>query len=442
MSCKNRYFTGIALILVAVAMVFCMGGPLAASTEESLSTAGTEEFSFDPDEFSKSPWSFDGFIQLDPSFLRFDQDASLYRLNFSGNDGDLYRFQGGIEIQAGLTYQRGFFKAYSLGKVEERYDGEQWDGDGLLYEGNISLQAGPNAYFTIGKNLLRWGKGYAWNPVNFVGRDRNPSDPDLSLEGYWMVFADAVKSLKGPLRTISLSTAIVPVTADINSSFGKEDYINVAGKLYFLFYDTDIDFVAMSKGSRTPRFGFAMSRNITGSFEIHGESTLITDSSRKVIDSEGDLISEREDVWSYLAGIRYLTSAETTFIIEYYRNGEGYTGEQADDYFEFIGSASDEVLSGTLPSIPGYNRPNFMRNYLYLKASQKEPFGWLYVTPGLFTIYNIDDGSFNIIPEVSLTRVENLELRFRFNYLSGERGTEYGEKPNDWKAEIRARYFF
>ena len=83
-----------------------------------------------------------------------------------------------------------------------------------------------------------------------------------------------------------------------------------------------------------------------------------------------------------------------------------------------------------------------MKNYLYLKAIQKEPFGWLYVTPALFTIYNLDDRSFNLIPEITYTGMENLELRFRFNYLAGDPGTEYGEKLNDWKTEIRIRYFF
>ena len=89
-----------------------------------------------------------------------------------------------------------------------------------------------------------------------------------------------------------------------------------------------------------------------------------------------------------------------------------------------------------------YQKPNFMRNYLYLRASQKEPFGWLYVTPGITSMLNIDDGSVNIIPEVAYTGVTNLQLRFRVSILTGDEGTEYGEKPNRWKAEGRARYFF
>ena len=83
-----------------------------------------------------------------------------------------------------------------------------------------------------------------------------------------------------------------------------------------------------------------------------------------------------------------------------------------------------------------------MRNYFYLRASQKEPFGWLYFSPALTSMINLDDGSYNIIPEMAYTGVTNLELRLRLNILSGNNGTEYGENQSDSKVEVRARYSF
>jgi hypothetical protein len=29
-----------------------------------------------------------------------------------------------------------------------------------------------------GKKVVKWGKGYAWNPVAFVDRPKNPEDPE------------------------------------------------------------------------------------------------------------------------------------------------------------------------------------------------------------------------------------------------------------------------
>jgi hypothetical protein len=36
----------------------------------------------------------------------------------------------------------------------------------------------------------------------------------------------------------------------------------------------------------------------------------------------------------------------------------------------------------------------------------------------------------------------NLELRFRTPVLLGKNGTEYGEKQNDYRVELRMRYHF
>ena len=122
--------------------------------------------------------------------------------------------------------------------------------------------------------------------------------------------------------------------------------------------------------------------------------------------------------------------------------GQGYSVTEAGVYYDFIGIATNIQLDDLRDTSSSYQRPNFMRNYLYLRASQKEPFGWLYFTPALTTIVNLDDRSWNLIPEIAYTGITNLELRFRLNMLSGDAGTEYGEKQFDWKAEGRARYYF
>jgi len=83
-----------------------------------------------------------------------------------------------------------------------------------------------------------------------------------------------------------------------------------------------------------------------------------------------------------------------------------------------------------------------MRSYFYARASQKEPFDILYFTPALTTIVNVEDRSFVVIPELIYSPVTNLELRFRAAALVGEPRTEYGEKQNDYRLELRVRYYF
>jgi hypothetical protein len=83
-----------------------------------------------------------------------------------------------------------------------------------------------------------------------------------------------------------------------------------------------------------------------------------------------------------------------------------------------------------------------MRDYLYLRISQKEPFDILYFTPAITAILNFDDRSFSLSPELVYEGITNLELRIKGTVLVGDHFSEYGEKPNDARLELRVRYYF
>ena len=83
-----------------------------------------------------------------------------------------------------------------------------------------------------------------------------------------------------------------------------------------------------------------------------------------------------------------------------------------------------------------------MRNYLYAQVTQKEPFDILYFSPAITTMVNLDDHSFQVTPELLYTGVKDLELRLRLYALVGSAGTEFGEKANSRRLELRVRYYF
>jgi hypothetical protein len=302
-----------------------------------------------------------------------------------------------------------------------------------------------------GKKTLKWGKGYAWNPVAFIDRAKDPDEPDLALEGFWVLSADWIRSFSGPLKTFSFTPVLLPVLDNINEEFGTTEKANLAAKLYFLLYDTDIDFILFTGGSRTTRYGVDFSRNITTNFEAHGELAYIDNFQKRYLDSQGNILSSTYDTISYLLGLRYLSERETTYIFEYYRNGTGFTKDEFQDFYRFVDRAYDNYLATGSDALLGravnlsqgnYGRPNPMKDYLYLRISQKEPFDILYFTPALTTILNLNDSSFSITPEVAYTGITNLELRLKAFFLVGGEETEFGEKPNDYRLEFRARYYF
>ena len=83
-----------------------------------------------------------------------------------------------------------------------------------------------------------------------------------------------------------------------------------------------------------------------------------------------------------------------------------------------------------------------MTDYLYLRISQKEPWDILYFTPAVTWIFNADDRSFSISPELLYTGITNLELRLKGTFLVGDDFSEFGEKQNDYRVELRVRYYF
>ena len=68
----------------------------------------------------------------------------------------------------------------------------------------------------------------------------------------------------------------------------------------------------------------------------------------------------------------------------------------SDATFVRTGNASGLQRAATLAEGP-YGRPNPMRHYVYLRASQKEPWNIVYFTPALTTIVNVVDHSFVLI---------------------------------------------
>ncbi|MBI2239491.1 MAG: hypothetical protein HYU59_01660 [Magnetospirillum gryphiswaldense] len=406
---------------------------------------------FDIDKYEKKAFTFNGSAETKLEHLRFDRSAALYATSFwnQPRKQDDQRATETVDLEGKYTLKDLTLAARTETVLRHDYSGNSERT--VLQEGYASYQAGTGVTLELGKRVLRWGKGYAWNPIGFVERSKDPSDPELSREGFVMAVADAIKSFDGPVKTVALTGVVVPVEADINDDYGRDDNMNLAAKLYLLAWDTDIDFAVLGRGSRTPRYGIDFSRNLSSNFEIHGEAAYIRDNSRKFTDSTQTVKTATADSRQYLLGLRYLTETDLTIIAEYFHNGggvrEGEMSAFADlaqaglDAYDATGSSTLIQRAVNLAE-SGYAKPTPGTDYGYVKLSQKDAFGWLYVTPAVATIVNLRDRSFQLIPEVTYTGIENLDLRLRGTFLAGDDGDEFGEKANRWKAELTAKLYF
>jgi hypothetical protein len=415
------------------------------------SVCAEEIYTFDLDEIEKKPYHIGGYAEIKPTLSWPGKDGAVYRLKYYNRDIgkvlDEYNFKLQIEGSFEKEIARLYFKTNTDYKTSHLGDKEKTD----LYEGYLSLSPSSSWKVDAGKKTLKWGKGYAWNPVAFIDRPKDPDDPEVAMEGVFALSADYTKSFDGPLKTLSLTPVLLPVYDHINAELGKKNYLNVAGKLYLLFYDTDIDLIFLTGGSRTTRYGADFSRNIGTNWEIHGEIATIKDYQASRIDRSGTVSMEEYDATSFLLGTRVLTTSDTTLIFEYYRNDTGFTNDEMESFFGFVSDAyqtygmtgKDAALQKASTLFDGnYGRVNPMRDYLYLRIAQKEPFDILYFNPAITTILNLNDRSFTISPEIVYTRIKNLDLRLKASVITGSKDSEYGEKPFDYRLEFRAGYYF
>jgi hypothetical protein len=170
--------------------------------------------------------------------------------------------------------------------------------------------------------------------------------------------------------------------------------------------------------------------------------------SKDVVDREN--VSSREfNAVSYVLGLRYLSSLNTTYSSTTIRGGfpprrcptSSPLSTRATTPFSRTGIQTPPTRR--VARLPAPRRFTPEKEYLYLRVSRQEPFDILYFTPAFTWIYNISDRSFTVTPELLYSPVTNLELRLRTALLvAGRRNSEFGEKQNAYRAELRVRYHF
>lgn len=416
----------------------------------NISLSGQEEqYEFDVGEFTRKAFSLDGYVEFRPSLSWLRQNSSFYKLRYYDRDKRETRGEGYFALLADLSYRKGIFEVLLEPYLDYMVSPFESEEGASLFQGYLSLKPSSSLTVYAGKRTLRWGKGYAWSPTAFVERLKNPNEPDLAREGYWMITADYTKSFGGALKTLSFTPVIIPVSQSVNKKFGGKEGLNFAAKFYLLLLDTDIDLVVLGGKSQPGRFGLDFSRNLLSNWEVHGEIAILRDLEQSQVDEDGRIEKEKSDAMRYLLGMRFLSAAETTYILEFYHNGGGYGSPEMEDFHSFVDqgygryiSLGDDSQIREAAALESYGGFTPMRDYLFLRIMQKDPFGILYWTPAITVIVNLADGSASWAPELNYKGFTNFELRLKAAILTGKSREEFGEKPNRFRLELRARYFF
>jgi hypothetical protein len=437
-------------IILIIGSILLTGG-VAFSQDDIEDIPIDLDLNFDIDETKKKPYFIKFETDATETLKIFNRDGLLYKQKYLDQNREDTLLQTDLECTVEGQYQIDIVKLYGRFNGLLYYnDDDDYQSEGKTDEVYISFQPTFSLAIEAGKKVHKWGKGYAFSPSALFSRPKDIDDPDATLEGYYSLSADYIKSMTGSLKTIAITPVFMPVTEDINDELGLKEELAWGGKIYLFGFDTDLDFMFLISENMNNRIGIDFSKNLTPSFEIHGDIAVVEDYHQYIIDNNGNTSEEEFTAFNLLIGLRYLSNQETTYIFEYYRNGQGYSSQEYENYLTFIETGYNEYLNSSSKSSISqsktygayYNQQAAMRDYLYLKISQKDPFDILYFVPAISIIYNMNDQSASITPQITYSPLTNLTLDLKMSFLLGDDKTEYGEKINASKILISIKYFF
>jgi hypothetical protein len=405
-----------------------------------------QDYDFEiPEEEETAKLELSGNLDAKWGILQINQKSPVFGLQFFGQDKpDEYLSQYRLDFYLNGDYrykQVGFtIRTFSQYTKEEPIDLSFFE----LYG---SLNFSPRFTLGVGKRRYNWGKGYAFNPVGYVNAEKDPENPDLALAGKSSLSLNYNRSFSfGLIKNLSLAAIVLPQEAAILDKYSEFDDLSAALKLYVLLNNIDLDFLIYSGQNQTRRYGMDFSTNLRENIEVHGEVSY----------GEGELISSIQnnavqtnaaDGFSYLLGLRYLNSWNMTVIAEYYHNNRGLSKPEYQEYQAYLlnslNSGDADLINETRSVMTNHFRSKkLMRDYFYFKASLPEPFEWLYSSVSVFTIYNVNDHSFILSPQIGYKPFTNSEILLWPSFFFGDDDSEYGSKQIQNKVEMWFRFYF
>ena len=361
-----------------------------------------DDYSFDMESIETKSFEYSGYLRSEYKYQNLNQDSPLYTLlgrtgstqNTSLNEA-LFRF----------THYKDDFKL--IGSLSARYANIDGTDESLftIYQLYASNTLSVNHTIDVGKKTLKWGKGYFFNPAAFLDRPKDPTQPENAYEGYVMANYSYNKSFEGDLKNFKIDLIYMPTTSSVNDDFYPDSSSNLALKLYFLYLDTDIEFIYLYNDQLNDKLGFTFSKNLLPHFEIHAEAA-----------------KEISGYHSYLLGLKYVTQSDITITSEYYYDSDGLTKEEIRSSVKLL-------------AFPG-------KSYFVNKFSKKEPFGLVYSSVYLRDMFNTEDHSHLDTLGFIYTFKNNIEIDFSYNLNSGNNESEFGKKMVSDFAWLKATWYF
>ncbi len=280
----------------------------------------------------------------------------------------------------------------------------------IINQAYLDWQLSPNSFLRTGRQKISWGTGFAWNPTNYIGADKNRADlttefPGVDALNYEVSWGE------------SAATLLIKPDSDSNSRLNNWGY---AFKYGFRVLHSDISLTCFHQED-AGAFGADLAAAV-GSWTVYTE--LAAKTGRMVyIDPDLNKTNRPGDQYYIhgIVGVQGLFSNNWMAQLEYYYNQEGWTGQEAAVHQSYL---MDYPLASDMANYFA----DLRQHYLFIMVRKGN-----LVEDVSFTccgFWNMDDQSYILSPAIDYQLGQNARVTLMVNCYGGDSSSEFGSRFN------------
>lgn len=361
-------------------------------------------------------WSWGGTLRLDGAHRTLNE-ASLLNPRGELFDVATWTGQGLVDLRLGAAPHPALdvvLKNRTIGTLTEDEDRVE----NFLEDAYLVYRLSPQFLLEVGKEKVREGVGYAWNPVDFLrtrsaaGLSQDPKEQRDHRRGHYLVRGEARWGSRG------LALVYAPQFQGLDT----DDVSNVVDQFWArgtdLIAGTDVA-LYLYKG-REWNGGMSLARVFGAALELHLEAVARRARSRELpalATLRGAAGPVAVPLWQErrvdrlfgetLVGAQYTFPNGINLIAEYFYNGDGLADREWQTLFDGL------ELAGR--GLQGAGNPNLSRVFILRSNQLLSP-----AESGQHYVFFRASGSLPLDRELALTAFYLLNLQDRSGALSGE----------------------
>lgn len=444
----------ISIIFCVMVALLASGAPVSAedaTDEDQLFSSGDtvvsqEQINDDKvdDELKEKRIGFSGQINADLGYTNYSPAGDL--TGFGGSDQNLLSDQISADLFVDIRLQKGIKGFLSVGvdyypAISDLMRSQLGLSPNITDYTSIGIKEffvdtnwKNKIYFRTGKQYLKWGQGYFWNPTDFINTDKKDFlNMNQVMSG---TFGTKIHVPSGVKQNLYFF-----VGADGANQFND---ISLSGKYEFLVKNTEMAFSTRIKNDLKPVYGF----DITGrllQLDYRGEISLTDGENCEVLDyttlgtvtKSGELIPRASFGFT-----KYFTVGEIkdqiSVTTEFYYNQAGYDR----NILERIAQEPDGVTKNT--AIAKYTANLYSNSkYYFALFGSVQKFIVPEMTLGLNSMMNLDDKSAVLVAGLSyVPALTDLQINFNITGYLGAANTEATYLGNRWSIGLGTKIAF